>query len=239
MNVRRLKSVRIVVATAMLVAFGGATQAPAPAAERPLTPEPAYYRPVLVNGFAFPVARSNWLSYLQFEDDWHEPRFRKIGATWELVGVHEGNDILAEEGTPIVAAAPGTIEAIGWTFYSGDRVGLRGDDGRYYFYAHLSRYAPGLAVGQRKEAGDLLGFVGNTGYGPPGREDRFPPHLHFGIEGPGGWENPYPLVARLYRAAVASSTRLEERLVRAGLDGDRRAFERVSGRLYDPALPPE
>ena len=212
-----------------------APPSPGSAAAR-LRVEASYYRPVVVDGFTFPVARASWLSYLQFENDWHEPRFRRIGGRWQLVGVHEGNDILAEEGAPILSASGGTVEATGWTFYSGERVGVRGDDGKYYFYAHLSAYAPGIAPGARVEAGDVLGLVGNTGYGPPGREDRFAPHLHFGIEGPAGWENPYPLVERLYRRSVAVTSRLEARLTRAALRGDAARVEQLAKALYDPAL---
>jgi murein DD-endopeptidase MepM/ murein hydrolase activator NlpD len=195
-------------------------------------PPPAYYRPVVVDGFTFPVARSNWLSVIELNRDWHDPRFRRIGGRWQLVGVHEGNDIVAEEGTPILSASAGTVEAVGWTFYSGTRVGVRGGDGKYYFYAHLSEVAEGIEVGAPVEPGTVLGRVGNTGYGPPGRTDEFPPHLHFGIEGPAGWENPYPLVRRLYRASVGFTAPAERRLGTLGRRGDREAFEDLMERLY-------
>ena len=211
---------------------------PAPATLRPrlLVPPPAYYRPVIVDGFTFPVARTNWLSVIETGDDWHDPRFRLIDGRWQLVGYHEGNDIVAEEGTPVVAATAGTVEAVGWTFYSGTRVGVRGTDGKYYFYAHLSEVAPGVVPGEPVDTGAVLGRVGNTGYGPPGREDRFPPHLHFGIEDPGGWENPYPLVRRLYRASVRATTRAEDQLAALARAGDAQGFQALADRLYaDPA----
>ncbi|HEX2025890.1 MAG TPA: M23 family metallopeptidase [Actinomycetota bacterium] len=210
---------------------------PVPATLRPevLVPPPAYYRPVIVDGFTFPVARSNWLSVIETGDDWHDPRFRLIDGRWQLVGYHEGNDIVAEEGTPVLATTGGTVEAVGWTFYSGTRVGVRGTDGKYYFYAHLSEVAPGIVPGAPVDPGTMLGRVGNTGYGPPGREDQFPPHLHFGIEGPGGWENPYPLVRRLYRASVAATERGEARLAEAARAGDAALFERLVAELHaDP-----
>jgi murein DD-endopeptidase MepM/ murein hydrolase activator NlpD len=197
-----------------------------------LLPPASYYRPVVIDGFAFPVARSNWLSVIELAPDWHDPRFRLIGGEWQLVGVHEGNDIVAEEGTPVVSASAGAAEAVGWTFYSGTRVGIRGTDGRYYFYAHLSAVDPGVRVGAAVEPGQVIGRVGNTGYGPPGREDQFPPHLHFGIEGPTGWENPYPLVRRLYRAAVRVSTRGERGLAELAAERDRAGFDALVGRLY-------
>jgi murein DD-endopeptidase MepM/ murein hydrolase activator NlpD len=197
-----------------------------------LIPPPSYYRPVIVDGFTFPVARANWLSVIETGNDWHDPRFRLIDGRWRLVGFHEGNDIGAEEGTPVLSATAGTVEAVGWTFYSGTRVGVRGTDGKYYFYAHLSEVAPGIGVGASVGPGQVLGRVGNTGYGPPGREDQFPPHLHFGIEGPAGWENPYPMVRRLYRASVRSTVAAERRLTALARAGDREEFRALTRRVY-------
>lgn len=214
----------------MLTVVAGGT--PAPAQDAPLAPPPSYYRPVVVDGFTFPVARSNWLSVIEMEEDWHDPRFRLIDGRWQLVGVHEGNDIVAEEGTPILSATAGIVEAVGWTFYSGTRVGVRGEDGKYYFYAHLSQVTPGVSAGTPLQVGDVLGKVGNTGYGPPGREDRFPPHLHFGIEGPEGWENPFPLLMEAYRTSVVATTQGERRLSALAGEGDRQAWERQVGALY-------
>lgn len=218
-----------------LVAGAAAPASPAgaeaPAWARPAA-SPAWYRPVVADGFAFPVARSNWLSYVQFRNDWHDPRYRLVNGKWRLVGFHEGVDIVAEEGTPVVAASGGTVEAVGWTFYSGTRVGVRGEDGRYYFYAHLSRVAPGVAVGAPVSVGDVLGFVGSTGYGPPGHDDEFPPHLHFGIQDAGGWVNPYPMVGSLYRRSVAATSAAERQLDRLARSGRRDAFERLVARLY-------
>lgn len=212
----------------MLTVVAGGT--PVPAQESSLLPAPSYYRPVVVDGFTFPVARSNWLSVIEMEEDWHDPRFRLIDGRWQLVGVHEGNDVVAEEGTPILSATSGMVEAVGWTFYSGTRVGVRGQNGKYYFYAHLSQV--GVSVGTPVEVGEVLGKVGNTGYGPPGREDRFPPHLHFGIEGPGGWENPFPQLMEAYRASVAATARGERHLSALARKGDRQAWERQARALY-------
>lgn len=175
----------------------------APAAGR-ARPGPGYRAPVEHDGMVFPVARSTWYSVINLRADWHAPRMRSIGGRWRQVGVHEGNDIFAEPGTPVLSVTAGRVERIGWTFYSGWRVGVRADDGRYWFYAHLRSYAPGLGIGRRVAPGDRLGTVGNTGYGPdPGHDDEFTYHLHIGIQEPDGtWVNPYPLMRRLYRAAV-------------------------------------
>jgi murein DD-endopeptidase MepM/ murein hydrolase activator NlpD len=216
----------------------GGTLAPAvqaapeePAPPSSLLPPPSYYRPVLMDGMTFPVARSNWFSVIEFDNDWHEPRLRLIAGKWRQVGLHEGTDISAEKGTPVLSASDGDVEAIGWTFYSGNRVGVRGRDGRYYFYAHLSAYAPDIAVGSRVRPGTVLGLVGNTGYGDPGTEDEFPPHLHFGIMAD-DWVNPYPLLVQLYRASASRTEAAERRLSRLAGEGERRAVEQMRRRLY-------
>jgi murein DD-endopeptidase MepM/ murein hydrolase activator NlpD len=167
-----------------------------------------YLAPVSHEGMTFPVARSKWFSVINFADDWHAPRMRKINGRWRQVGLHEGNDIFAEPGTPIRAVVGGRVENIGWLFYSGWRVGIRADDGRYWFYAHMSGFAPGLGDGERVQAGDVIGRVGNTGYGnTPGHRDEFIYHLHLGIqEANGTWVNPYPLMSRLYRASAGGGS---------------------------------
>ena len=166
-----------------------------------------YRSPVMKNDMTFPVARSNWYSIINFANDWHAPRMRLIDGEWRQVGIHEGTDIFAEPGTPIRAILGGTVEQMGWTFYSGWRVGVRGTDGRYWFYAHMSSFEPGLGVGSPVAAGQAIGRVGNTGYGNrPGHHDEFTYHLHLGIQEPDGtWTNPYPLLRGLYRAATRGS----------------------------------
>ena len=163
--------------------------------------------PEITGGRVFPVARSDFYSVINFTNDWHAPRMRLIGGRWRQVGVHEGTDVFAEPGTPVRAIAPGTVENVGWTFYSGWRVGVRGDDGKYWFYAHLSRFAAAAVEGRRVESGDTLGAVGNTGYGySPGHHNEFTWHLHVGIQEPDGtWTNPYPLLERLYSASTRDS----------------------------------
>ena len=163
-----------------------------------------YLDPVVRDGMVFPLARSSWYSVINFRDDWHAPRMRLVGGRWRQIGVHEGNDIFAEPGTPVRAILGGVVEQRGWTFYSGWRIGIRGDDGRYWFYAHLRRFEAGLTIGERVDTGQPIGFVGNTGYGAsPGHSDEFLYHLHVGIqETDGTWIDPYPLMKKLYVAAV-------------------------------------
>jgi murein DD-endopeptidase MepM/ murein hydrolase activator NlpD len=200
---------------------------------------PAYYRPVILDGKSFPVARSNFLSILEFPNHWHAPRLRLVNGRWLLVGLHMGIDIVAERGTPILAMERGIVENVGWTFYSGTRVGVRGVDGRYYLYAHLSDVQPGVAPGARMAAGAVLGRVGNTGYGPPGHRDEFPPHLHFGIEAVGGqWVNPYATLVRLYGAVVAETRKEQSVLDRLAASGKRAAWLRQAERTYMRLSPP-
>ena len=76
---------------------------------------------------------------------------------------------------------------MGWNRYGGWRVGIRSFDGkRYYYYAHLQKdapFAPGLAEGDMVEAGQLLGFMGRTGYSDKENVNNIETvHLHFGMQ---------------------------------------------------------
>ena len=100
---------------------------------------------------------------------------------------HLGNDMMGSEGTPIVAVEGGAVEALGWNRYGGWRVGIRSHDRkRYYYYAHLKKdepYAPGLSVGQTVNAGELIGFLGRTGYSDKENTNNINVnHLHFGMQ---------------------------------------------------------
>ena len=100
---------------------------------------------------------------------------------------HLGNDLMGSLGTPIVAVESGTVEALGWNQYGGWRIGIRSDDTlRYYYYAHLQKdhpYARGLEVGSRVQAGDVIGFMGRTGYSTRENVNNINTvHLHFGLE---------------------------------------------------------
>ena len=100
---------------------------------------------------------------------------------------HLGHDMMALTGTPVVAMESGVVEALGWNRYGGWRVGIRSFDGkRYFFYAHLRKdrpYADGLAVGQVVFAGDVIGYVGRTGYSDKENVNNISEsHLHFGIQ---------------------------------------------------------
>lgn len=100
---------------------------------------------------------------------------------------HLGNDLMGALGTPIVAVEGGVVEAMGWNRYGGWRIGIRSfDSKRYYYYAHLQKdkpFAPGLKEGDIVQAGDLIGFMGRTGYSDKENVNNIETvHLHFGLE---------------------------------------------------------
>lgn len=100
---------------------------------------------------------------------------------------HLGNDLMASVGTPVIAVEDGTVEAIGWNRYGGWRIGIRSRDRlRYYYYAHLQKghpYVKGLEEGSTVRAGDVIGYVGMTGYSATEDTNGMKaPHLHFGIQ---------------------------------------------------------
>lgn len=100
---------------------------------------------------------------------------------------HLGNDLMGGQGTPIIAVEGGVVEAMGWNRYGGWRVGIRSfDSKRYYYYAHLQKdkpFADGLEVGDMVQAGDLIGFMGRTGYSDKENVNNIQTvHLHFGLQ---------------------------------------------------------
>lgn len=181
----------------------------------------------------FPVLLSAEGKWLNWRDTFGAPRMRLVGGTWKQVGVHQGIDIYTEEDAPVVSMGPGRIERAGWTFYSGWRVGIRGSDGRYYFYAHLSSFAPGLREGLVVSPGDFLGRVGNSGYGTEGTKDEFPPHLHFGLQAGARWVNPESTLRNLYSEALKNADDY-----RHGLRDSNTALTRLRARAYAPGAPP-
>ena len=100
---------------------------------------------------------------------------------------HLGNDLMGSIGTPIVAVESGYVEAIGWNQYGGWRIGIRSfDKKRYYYYAHLRKdhpYAEDMYEGKIVKAGDVIGYLGMTGYSTEENVNNVNvPHLHFGMQ---------------------------------------------------------
>ena len=139
------------------------------------------------------------VSKRQIADTWHAPR----GAD----RLHEGQDIFAPKGTPILSATNGFVYNIGENNLGGQTVSVIGAGGRVYYYAHLDKYAPGLHVGDRVSTRTVLGYVGTTG-----NAQGTPPHLHFGIYTSSGAINPLPL---LTDRTVPSTDRTAPRVTNA------------------------
>lgn len=110
-----------------------------------------------------------------------------VGRSFGFKRKHLGNDLMGSLGTPVVAVEGGIVEALGWNRYGGWRIGIRSfDSKRYYYYAHLQKdspFAQGLAVGDMVQAGDLIGFMGRTGYSDKENVNNIETvHLHFGMQ---------------------------------------------------------
>ena len=136
--------------------------------------------PLSPNGYVFPVYGPS-----SFTDTYGAPR---AAVTW-----HHGEDIFAPLGAPILAVADGTVFSVGWNDIGGYRFWLRDRQGNQFYYAHLSAFSPLATNNRQVRAGDVIGFVGNTG-----DAQGTPYHLHFEIHpvsllpmGYDGVVNPY------------------------------------------------
>lgn len=134
---------------------------------------------VMAQGFVFPV-----FGPVQFGDSWGAPRMN--GTEW--AHWHEGTDVLADAGTPLVATENGRINSVRSHNLGGKGITMVGASGLQYYYAHLSEYAPGLAPGAIVTAGEIIGYVGDTG------NAKGTPHLHFEVVHNGENVNPYPIL---------------------------------------------
>jgi murein DD-endopeptidase MepM/ murein hydrolase activator NlpD len=208
----------IVVGSAHAVAVAKLPAKPRPPGDRPPPPEPTRPSlpsapepdttgetvpggPVLVppevtadlsaGGYVFPV-----FGPASFGDSFGAPRAGIPG------GWHHGEDIFAPEGAPLLACADGTIHTVGFNRLGGYRLWLRDESGNDFYYAHLSAYTTLAIEGNTVEAGDVIGFVGDTGDAEGGS-----PHLHFEIHpaamlglGYDGVVAPYPILVAWRRA---------------------------------------
>ncbi|MGH3133290.1 MAG: choice-of-anchor P family protein [Gaiellaceae bacterium] len=199
----------------------GRGRPPAPSEpSRPTAPEPDTAGavpggPVLVapevsarlsaGGYVFPI-----FGAASFGDSFGGPRPGIPG------GWHHGEDIFAAHGTPVLAVADGTIHTVGFIKLGGYRLWLRDVFGNEFYYAHLSAYSPLAIEGNSVEAGDVIGFVGDTG-------DAFggSPHLHFEI-------HPAAMIGLGYDGVVAPYA-----ILVAWRRADDISF--AAGRIYVPA----
>ncbi len=140
---------------------------------------------------AFPLPRRSIYSY---RSTWGANR------SWGGARMHEGTDLFAGHGSPVRSTCYGIVEVKGWNNYGGWRIGLRDLNNVYHYYAHLSGYDKSIKQGDIVQPGQVLGWVGSSGYGKPGTQGKFPPHLHFGLYRDNGkteWSfDPYPSLRR-------------------------------------------
>ena len=126
-------------------------------------PPPGVRPDITGDGYVFPV-----YGRVSFSDEFGAPR--------ASTGWHHGNDVFAPLGAPVLAVTAGTVFSVGWNPVGGWRLWLRDGQGNEYYYAHLSAYSPLALDGARVRAGDVIGFVGDTG-----DAQGTPYHLHFAI----------------------------------------------------------
>jgi murein DD-endopeptidase MepM/ murein hydrolase activator NlpD len=161
-----------------------------PAIPAPTDLAPQLVTPALGGGpYVFPV-----YGPVQFSDT--------FGAARADVSWHHGDDIFAPLGSPILAVADGTLFSVGWNRIGGNRIWLRDREGNYFYYAHLAAFTTLAVDGAKVRAGDVIGFVGNTGDAA-----GTPYHLHFEIHpvtllglGYDGAVNPTSYLLRWQRA---------------------------------------
>jgi murein DD-endopeptidase MepM/ murein hydrolase activator NlpD len=153
--------------------------APEPGTGIPVMQPPHVTPKLTAGGYVFPVYGPS-----SFVDTFGAARSDVPG------GWHHGDDIFAPLGAPVLAVASGTVFSVGWNRIGGNRLWLRDGQGNLFYYAHLSAFTPLAINGNQVNAGDVLGFVGNTG-----DAQGTPTHLHFEI-------HPVSLIALGYDGAV-------------------------------------
>ena len=186
---------------------GGAPRRPAPNAPREpgrsipgappelVRPAPEVTARLTNGGYVFPV-----FGTAAYGDTFGAFR-ADVAGKW-----HHGEDLVAPRGTPLLAVADGTLHSVGWNDIGGWRLWLRDDGGNEFYYAHLDAYSPLAVAGRRVRAGDVIGFVGDSGDAEGGL-----PHLHFEIHpvellslGYDGAVAPYPFLIAWRRAEDAA-----------------------------------
>ena len=154
----------------------------------------------------FPVSEIERICY---EDSWMN------GRSYGGKRGHEGCDLIDKKNKrgeiKILSVCDGVVEKMGWLEFGGYRIGIRSEHNIYFYYAHMDRYRSNLKVGQIVKKGEVLGWMGDSGYGTEGTNGKFPVHLHFGIYITDGEQeysvNPYP-----YLISMEKNKRKEEYL---------------------------
>jgi murein DD-endopeptidase MepM/ murein hydrolase activator NlpD len=182
-------------ATATPSAEPTSTATPEPTATpKPRDTTPAWKKRLMSERFVFPVGGATTIG-------------GPFGSFRADTGFHEGNDLFADFGTPVVAVADGVVKNVGSLPISGNRLWVYADSGDEFFYAHLASFAPAAVNDRHVEAGTILGYTGNTGDAEP-----TPPHLHFEIHPNGGKAvDPNPFLVAWQKRAGAALTDTAER----------------------------
>lgn len=139
-----------------------------------------YYFAILNDIESFPVTpKSNGDTNVSYEDSWNA--HRGYGGNRR----HEGTDLMGIENIrghyPVISITEGVVEQLGWLEQGGYRIGIRSNSGAYFYYAHLDSYEEGIKKGDSVKAGQVLGYMGDSGYGSEGTKGKFDVHLHMGI----------------------------------------------------------
>src|SRR3954454_14273174 len=202
---------RIVVVDVSASATKGAAPTPSPEPTATATPKatptptatpkpstakkkPSWRTRLMSDRFTFPVAGKTTIG-------------GPFGSFRADTGAHQGNDLFADFGTPVVAVADGVIKNVGSLPISGNRLWVYADGGDQFFYAHLASFAPAAVDDRHVEAGTILGYIGNTGDAEPP-----PPHLHFEIHPDGGKAvDPNPFLVVWQKRAGTALTDTSER----------------------------
>ena len=157
------------------------------------------YRDIEQDLVYFPIEKS-YIGMTSYEDSWYD------GRSFGGDRLHEGTDIMSAHNLPgeipVISMTDGIVTNMGWLALGGWRIGIQSESGIYYYYAHLDSYVDNLSVGDKVTAGQLIGFLGNSGYGEEGTTGMFDVHLHVGIymydeEGREISINPYPFLKLL------------------------------------------
>jgi murein DD-endopeptidase MepM/ murein hydrolase activator NlpD len=164
----------------------------------------------------FPIAGK-----ANFSHDWGFPRYTPVPH------LHEGTDVFADFGTPVVSSEAGKVVQKGTAGAGGISVWLRGDSGMGYYYAHLQSWAGNLQVGQRVEKGFVIGFVGDTGNAEGGS-----PHLHFELHPGGGPGTP----ARDPKPFLDDALRQAEDQAAQFVNGNMSGIPNTAGRTVLPGI---
>lgn len=130
--------------------------------------------------FPVPISTLNEDARVSYYNSWMASR------TFGGQRGHEGTDLMAELNErgryPVLSMTDGVVEKIGWLTKGGYRIGIRAPHGGYFYYAHLYDYAREFQIGETVKAGELLGFMGDSGYSEiEGTVGNFDVHLHVGI----------------------------------------------------------